>query len=59
MTFTVAEFGDRPIVFLLNHQMLVKLIAEEAIGHINKGLWRLTNCQKRLDLVDCRLTTQE
>jgi hypothetical protein len=52
MTFTFAEFGARPIGFLLNRPMLVKLKAREATGHYNNGVSRLTNCQKRLDLSD-------
>lgn len=54
-----AEFGGRPSVFLLNHQGLVKLNAHEATDHKNKDAWRLTNCQKRLDLVDCGLTAED
>jgi hypothetical protein len=54
-----AEFGARPNVFLLNHPSLVKLNAQEATDHKNKDVWRMTNCQKLLDLLDCGLTTED
>jgi hypothetical protein len=47
---TFADFGVKAIRFLLNHPVLVKLIAQGATGHKNKGVFHLNNCQKRIDL---------